>query len=318
MIATLDLNKATAEEKEVIAKLEELKRLLLTNDLDLELKLEQLRKLREAQTREQADGARTSAVGPDRAAGQHREKRAEDPRRPEQQRAPQPAPLGRPRATGEVVCRRLPRPGACSAGPVNRWAAPAKAWAVASARPRREIRPRRSKLNQAANSLREAEARLKLSIAGPPARDRKPHQDDRPAEAGPRSDATARAARRRKAAASAVGRPGLPLRWRRASPGCAARRSRSSSRRSSASRCPVLGEIEGDINAVAETLRDGKADDEIVARQQKIESDLQLASGRSQGRRQRLRLAFPLQRLQGGQEQAPVGGPHAPLDGGGP
>src|ERR1700685_187957 len=49
LIATLDLNKATVEEKELIAKLEELKRLLLTNDLDLEIKLEQLRKLREAQ-----------------------------------------------------------------------------------------------------------------------------------------------------------------------------------------------------------------------------------------------------------------------------
>ena len=49
LIATLDLNKATAEEKELVAKLEELKRLLLTNDLDLELKLEQLRKIREAQ-----------------------------------------------------------------------------------------------------------------------------------------------------------------------------------------------------------------------------------------------------------------------------
>ena len=49
LIATLDLNKASAEEKELVAKLEELKRLLLTNDLDLELKLEQLRKIREAQ-----------------------------------------------------------------------------------------------------------------------------------------------------------------------------------------------------------------------------------------------------------------------------
>src|ERR1700722_19516212 len=49
LIGSLDLNKATAEEKELIAKLEELKRLLLTNDLDLELKLEQLRKIREAQ-----------------------------------------------------------------------------------------------------------------------------------------------------------------------------------------------------------------------------------------------------------------------------
>src|SRR5580704_10299438 len=49
LIGTLDLNKATNEEKELIAKLEELKRLLLTNDLDLELKLEQLRKIRAAQ-----------------------------------------------------------------------------------------------------------------------------------------------------------------------------------------------------------------------------------------------------------------------------
>ena len=49
LIGSLDLSKATAQEKELIAKLEELKRLLLTNDLDLELKLEQLRKIREAQ-----------------------------------------------------------------------------------------------------------------------------------------------------------------------------------------------------------------------------------------------------------------------------
>ena len=70
LIGSLDLNKATAEEKELVAKLEELKRLLLTNDLDLELKLEQLRKIREAQeslakltARERQQLAQTQAFG---------------------------------------------------------------------------------------------------------------------------------------------------------------------------------------------------------------------------------------------------------------
>ena len=37
----------------------------------------------------------------------------------------------------------------------------------------------------------------------------------------------------------------------------------------------ALGAIEGDMNTVADSLRDGKADDELVATEKKIESDLQ-------------------------------------------
>ncbi len=48
LVAKLDLVTASVEQKEIIGKLEELKRLLLTADLDLELKLEQLRKVRDA------------------------------------------------------------------------------------------------------------------------------------------------------------------------------------------------------------------------------------------------------------------------------
>src|SRR5439155_20622098 len=43
-----DFGKAGAQEQEVLVKLETLRQLLLTNDMDLQLQLEQLRKLREA------------------------------------------------------------------------------------------------------------------------------------------------------------------------------------------------------------------------------------------------------------------------------
>ncbi|MEX0728888.1 MAG: hypothetical protein WEB58_10735 [Planctomycetaceae bacterium] len=48
LISELDLSDATSEQREIIARLEELKKLLLSADLDLELKLEQLKKIREA------------------------------------------------------------------------------------------------------------------------------------------------------------------------------------------------------------------------------------------------------------------------------
>lgn len=48
LLDSLELDQATEEQKEVLKKLEELKNLLLTTDLDLEIKLEQLRKLQEA------------------------------------------------------------------------------------------------------------------------------------------------------------------------------------------------------------------------------------------------------------------------------
>ncbi|MBX3441212.1 MAG: hypothetical protein KF774_02305 [Planctomyces sp.] len=48
LLATLKLNEASSEQKVIIAELEELKKLLLSTDIDLQLKLEQLRKLKEA------------------------------------------------------------------------------------------------------------------------------------------------------------------------------------------------------------------------------------------------------------------------------
>ncbi len=48
LLTSLKLDQATDQQKEVITKLEELKRLLLTADIGLEVKLAQLRKLREA------------------------------------------------------------------------------------------------------------------------------------------------------------------------------------------------------------------------------------------------------------------------------
>lgn len=48
LLSDLKLDQATTEQKEVIAKLEELKKLLLTADIGLELKLQQLRELKQA------------------------------------------------------------------------------------------------------------------------------------------------------------------------------------------------------------------------------------------------------------------------------
>src|SRR5690606_4696819 len=48
LLATLKLDKATSEQKEIIEKLEELKRLLLTADVGLQIKLQQLRRLQDA------------------------------------------------------------------------------------------------------------------------------------------------------------------------------------------------------------------------------------------------------------------------------
>ncbi len=48
LLTSLKLDQATDEQKQVIQKLEDLKRLLLTADIGLEVKLEQLRKLRDA------------------------------------------------------------------------------------------------------------------------------------------------------------------------------------------------------------------------------------------------------------------------------
>jgi myosin heavy subunit len=51
LLASLRLEQAVGEQKEIIDRLEELKKLLLSADIGLELKLEQLRKLREARER---------------------------------------------------------------------------------------------------------------------------------------------------------------------------------------------------------------------------------------------------------------------------
>jgi hypothetical protein len=54
LLTSLNLNQASGEQKEIIAELEELKRLLLSTDIDLQLKLEQLKKLKEARAKLEA------------------------------------------------------------------------------------------------------------------------------------------------------------------------------------------------------------------------------------------------------------------------
>jgi citrate lyase gamma subunit len=54
LLATLKLEQAASGQKEIIAELEELKRLLLSTDIDLQLKLEQLKKLKDARARIEA------------------------------------------------------------------------------------------------------------------------------------------------------------------------------------------------------------------------------------------------------------------------
>jgi hypothetical protein len=54
LLSTLKLEQAALGQKEIIAELEELKRLLLSTDIDLQLKLEQLKKLKDARARIEA------------------------------------------------------------------------------------------------------------------------------------------------------------------------------------------------------------------------------------------------------------------------
>ena len=54
LLASLKLEQAASGQKEIIAELEELKRLLLSADIDLQLKLEQLKKLKDARARLEA------------------------------------------------------------------------------------------------------------------------------------------------------------------------------------------------------------------------------------------------------------------------
>jgi hypothetical protein len=279
LIATLDLNKATTEEKEVIAKLEELKRLLLTSDLDLELKLEQLRKLREAQSslakltaRERQQLAQTEPLGKTAKTeaktlaglknNEHRNQRSgEDLEQLVKRLGPQAAP-----AAGALggACQSMG--GACKGlgGGQCKAAAGEQAKAI-------------EKLNQAANSLREAEAKLKQEIESL-ARQRVIEnltkmiaQQKQVREATRRL--VPRVAEKQRQALLAV-RQLAPLEENIAG------LCRSSIELVELTQFSVvlpgaLSAIEGDMNSVAESLRDGKADDEIVATQQKIESDLQ-------------------------------------------
>jgi hypothetical protein len=279
LIATLDLNKATAEEKEVIAKLEELKRLLLTNDLDLELKLEQLRKLREAQNslarltaRERQQLAQTEPLAntaktePKTLAGlknnEHRNQRSgEDLEQLVKRLGPQAAP-----AAGALggACQSMG--GACKGlgGGQCKAAAGDQAKAI-------------EKLNQAAAALREAEAKLKQEIESL-ARQRVIEnltkmiaQQKQVREATRRL--VPRVAEKQRQAVLAV-RQLAPLEESIAGL-CRSSIELVEMTGFSVVLPSALGAIEGDMNSVADSLRDGKADDELVARQQKIETDLQ-------------------------------------------
>ncbi|MFN0198339.1 MAG: hypothetical protein ACKVT0_16450 [Planctomycetaceae bacterium] len=81
LISELDLTDATAEQKEIIARLEELKKLLLSTDLNLEMKLEQLRKIREARAalgqlidKEQKQNQQTDAAAKNNASDKQQNK----------------------------------------------------------------------------------------------------------------------------------------------------------------------------------------------------------------------------------------------------
>jgi hypothetical protein len=279
LIGSLDLNKATAEEKELIAKLEELKRLLLTNDLDLELKLEQLRKIREAQdslakltARERQQLAQTKPLAsnpknnPNTLAGlknnEHRNQRSgEDLEQLIKRIGPTAAP-----AAGAMngACQSMG--GACS-GLGNgqcKGASENQGKAI-------------EKLNQAAVALREAEAQLKKEIESL-ARQRVIEnltkmiaQQKQVREATRRL--VPRVAEKQRQALLAV-RQLAPLEE------SIAGLCRSSIELVEITQFSVvlpsaLGAIEADMNTVADSLRDRKADDELVATQKKIEADLQ-------------------------------------------
>jgi hypothetical protein len=279
LIGTLDLNKATAEEKELIAKLEELKRLLLTNDLDLELKLEQLRKIREAQdslakltARERQQHAQTKPLAsnpknnPNTLAGlknnEHRNQRSgEDLEQLIKRIGPTAAP-----AAGAMngACQSMG--SACSGlgGGQCKSASENQGKAI-------------EKLNQAAVALREAESQLKKEIESL-ARQRVIEnltkmiaQQKQVREATRRL--VPRVAEKQRQALLAV-RQLAPLEE------TIAGLCRSSIELVEITQFSVvlpsaLGSIEGDMNTVADALRDGKADDELVATQKRIEADLQ-------------------------------------------
>ncbi len=279
LIGTLDLNKASAEEKELVAKLEELKRLLLTNDLDLELKLEQLRKIREAQdalmkltARERQQLAQTqplakaSKIDPNALAalkmGEHRNQRSgEDLEQLIKRLGPHAAP-----AAGAMggACQSMG--GACQG--------------LGSGKPKSagdcQIKAI-TKLNQAAVALREAEDQLKKEIESLARQRVMENLTKMIAQQKQVREATRRlvprVAEKQRQALLAV-RQLAPLEE------TIAGLCRSSIELVELTQFSVvlpsaLGAIEGDINSVADSLRDARADDELVAKEQKIESDLQ-------------------------------------------
>jgi len=279
LIGSLDLNKATAEEKELIAKLEELKRLLLTNDLDLELKLEQLRKIREAQdslakltARERQQHAQTKPLAsnpknnPNTLAGlknneQRNQRSGEDLEQLIKRIGPTAAP-----AAGAMggACQSMG--GACKGLGSGQCKGASECQGKAV-----------EKLNQAAVALREAEAQLKKEIESL-ARQRVIEnltkmiaQQKQVREATRRL--VPRIAEKQRQAFLAV-RQLAPLEE------SIAGLCRSSIELVEVTQFSVvlpsaLGSIEADMNTVADALRDGKADDELVATQKKIEADLQ-------------------------------------------
>ncbi len=279
LIGTLDLNKATAEEKELIAKLEELKRLLLTNDLDLELKLEQLRKIREAQdslakltARERQQLAQTKPLAsnpknnPNTLSGlrineQRNQRSGEDLEQLIKRIGPTAAP-----AAGAMNSACQSMGGACNGLGQGQCKGASECQGKAV-----------EKLNQAAVALRDAETELKKQIESL-ARQRVIEnltkmiaQQKQVREATRRL--VPRVAEKQRQALLAV-RQLAPLEE------SIAGLCRSSIELVEITQFSVvlptaLGSIEADMNTVADSLRDGRADDELVVTQKKIESDLQ-------------------------------------------
>lgn len=279
LIATLDLNKATSEEKEVIAKLEELKRLLLTTDLDLELKLAQLRKLREAQeslaklaarerhqltqTQPLANNAKNNPKTLDglKTGEQRNERSGQDLQQSVKRLGPVAAT-----AAGALggACQSMGGAGKCLGGGNCKGASGEQKEAI-------------KKLKEAEESLKEAEAKLKKEIEALARQRVMENLTKMIAQQKQVREATRRlvprVAEKQRQALLAV-RQLAPLEENIAGL-CRASIELVELTQFSVVLPTALGAIEGDMNSVAEALRDGKASDELVTTEKKIETDLQ-------------------------------------------
>jgi len=167
LLTDLKLDQATDQQKEVIEKLEELKRLLLTADIGLEVKLAQLRKLREARETlaklKEAEKSQQKSTEDElaKAAPPGEFKNLEPTEKRNQRKADDLEQLVKefggltPGAAGAVAAasQSMGKAGQCLAKGEGKDAPPQQAEAV-------------KKLNEADKKLAEAEEQLKKELEG--------------------------------------------------------------------------------------------------------------------------------------------------------